>query len=205
MSPTLEYPARGAVRGGRSLRSPVARCLWLGAAALVLHGCASTGTVVEDAARHPAPIYQGPETPTMYADAPRSVTGAFARPVTVVRAAVRQALADYSIPVTVDNAATGQIGNVDFFRSRQFMGRPMTELVSCGAGITGPNAATYRIFMSILVTTKADASGGTALAVLFQATARDVVNGTSNDRLVCGGTGRIEQLLLERIRALTPP
>ncbi len=178
------------------------RVVSLAAALLMSPGCASNGTVVEDAARHPAPIYQGPETPTMYADAPRSVTGTIARPVSVVRAAVRQALTDYSIPVTVDNAANGQIGNPDFYRTRQFMGRPMTELVSCGGGITGPNAATYRIFMSIIVTTKADAAGATAVAVLFQATARDVVNGTSNDRLVCGGSGRVEQLLMERIRTL---
>lgn len=205
MSPIREFGLRGAVRCALSLRPCVARIVWLGGATLVLHGCASTGTVVEDIARHPAPIYQGPETPTMYAEAPRSVTGTIARPVPVVRAAVRQALADYSIPVTVDNAASGQIGNADFFRSRQFMGRPMTELMSCGAGITGPNAATYRIFMSLLVTTKADPSGGTALAVQVQATARDIVNGTTNDRLVCGGTGRIEQLLLERIRTLTSP
>lgn len=189
-----------------STREPrAASYAWWCALLSLLHGCASNGTVVEDAAPNPAPIYQGPETPTMYAEAPRSVTGSVARPVNVVRAAVRQTLVDYSIPVTLDNAATGQIGNADFYRSRQFMGRPMTEIVSCGSGITGPNAATYRIFMSIIVTAKADASGGTALAVLFQSTARDVVNGTSNDRMVCAGTGRVEQLLLERIRALAMP
>lgn len=190
----------GASPAGRAVRA-AGRCGGL----LLMAGCASTGTVVEDAARHPAPIYQGPETPTMYADAPRSVTGVIDRPVPAVRAAVRQAFTDYSIPVTVDNAANGQIGNPDFYRTRQFMGRPMTDLVSCGSGITGPNAATYRIFMSIIVTTKADATGGTALAVLFQATARDVVNGTSNDRLVCAGSGRVEQLLVERVRTLAKP
>jgi len=178
----------------------VARYTGLCCSMLVVYGCASRGTVVEDVARHPAPIYQGPETPTMYAEAPRSVTGVIARPPSAVQTAVRLALADYSIPVTVDTPANGQIGNPDFYRSRQFMGRPMTELVSCGSGITGPNAATYRIFMSIIVTTKPDASGGTALAVLFQSTARDIVSGTTNDRLVCAGTGRVEQLLMERIR-----
>lgn len=163
--------------------------------------CASTGTVVEDSARQPAAIFQGPEAPTMYSDAPRSVTGEFTQAPAVVRAAVRQAFTDYSIPVTAD-VAGGQIGNPDFYRSRQFMGRPMTELVSCGAGITGPNAATYRIYMSLLATTKATPSGGTAVGVLFQSTARDVQQGTSNDRLVCAGSGRIEQLLLERVKVL---
>jgi hypothetical protein len=131
------------------------------------------------------------------------VTGTIAQPITVVRAAVRQAFADYSIPVTLDNAGNGQTGNPDFYRTRQFMGRPMTDLVSCGSGITGPNATSFRIFMSLIVTTKADASGGTALAVLFQSTARDVANGTSNDRLVCASSGRVEQLLMERIRLLS--
>jgi hypothetical protein len=168
---------------------------------LTLVACASTGTVVEDAARQPTAIYQGPDAPTMYSEAPRSVTDVVPRPVGVVRAAVRQALVDYSIPLSVDNAA-GQTGNTNFYRTRQFMGRPMTELVSCGSGITGPNAATYRIFMSLIVTAKADESGGTSIAVLFQATGQDLMNGTSNDRLVCSGTGRVEQLLLDRIKTL---
>ncbi|GAB1343735.1 hypothetical protein [Gemmatimonas sp.] len=170
-------------------------------AAVSMVGCASTGTVIEEAAKHPATIFQGPEAQTMYSDAPVSVTGAIPRPMAAVRTAVRQAFTDFSIPITVDNAA-GQTGNTDFYRTRQFMGRPMTELVSCGSGITGPNAASFRIFMSLLVTTKTDASGNTVVAVLFQATARDVQQGTSNDRLVCRSSGRVEQLLLERITTL---
>lgn len=178
-----------------------AACFVIVGAALSFTACASSGTVIEDAAKQPAAIYQGPEAATMYSDAPRSLTAVVAKPLPLVRAAVRQAFTDYSIPVTVDNA-TGQTGNTDFYRTRQFMGRPMTELVSCGSGITGANAATFRIFMSLLVTTKADPTGGTAVAVLFQSTGRDVQQGTSNDRLVCSSTGRIEELLLERVKAL---
>lgn len=169
---------------------------------VLIAACASSGTTVDDPGRQAAMIYQGSETPTIYSDVPRAVAGTIAKPVAVTRTAVRQAFLDYSIPVTLDTPANGQLGNPNFYRSRDFMGRPMTELVSCGSGITGPNAATYRIFMSLIVTAKADASGGTAVGVLFQATARDMVNGTANDRLVCASTGRIEQLLLERIRVL---
>lgn len=165
-------------------------------------GCASTsGALIDDSAARPATIYQGPEVPIMYGDAPRSVTNRIARPLDVVRAAVRQTFVDYSIPVTVDSPA-GPIGNPDFFRVRQFMGRPMTELMSCGSTITGPNAASYRIYLSIQVTTRADTSGGTTVGVLVQATARDLQQGTSTDRLPCGSTGRIEQLLLERVALL---
>lgn len=185
----------------------VPRRFWYGVSLMVplvvgVVGCASSGASVEDAARNPRPIFQGAETGTMYAEAARSVTGNIAKPVADVRAAARQALTDYSIPITVDNPAAGQIGNADFYRARQFMGRPMTELFSCGSGITGPNAATYRIFMSVIVSTQADPKGGTAVAVLVQATGRDLVNGTANDRVLCDGTGRIEAMLIERIRTL---
>lgn len=164
-------------------------------------GCTTAGTVIDDGAVRPATIFQGPEVATMYGDVPRSVTERIPRPVAAVRAAVRQTLADYSIPVTLDSPA-GPIGNPDFSRVRQFMGRPMTELMSCGSTITGPNAASYRIYLSLQVTTKADADGGTTVGVLLQATARDLQQGTSSDRLPCGSTGRIEQLLLERTALL---
>lgn len=188
-----------------SARRALGRLVMGGGARLLLAGaltaCASGGTVIEDAARQPTTIFQGPEAPTMYSDAPRAVTGEIPRSLAVVRAAVRQTFVDYSIPVTTD-VAGGPFGNQDFYRSRQFMGRPMTELVSCGSGITGPNAASYRIFMSLVVTTKATPDGGTAVGVTFQATARDLQQGTSNDRLPCASSGRIEQLLLERITLL---
>lgn len=167
-----------------------------------LAACASTGTAPTPAQERPATIFSGPEAPTMYSDAPRAVTRSLAVPVAAARTAVQQAFTDYSIPVTFSNPGTGQIGNADFYRSGRFMGRPMVELVSCGSGITGPNAATYRIFMSMLATVKADANGGSVVGMTFTAAARDVAGGTSGDRLPCGSSGRVEQLFLDRVTTL---
>jgi hypothetical protein len=142
-------------------------------------GCASSGSTVNAAPEQPATIFSGREAQTMYSDAPRAISRTLAIPVAAARTAVQQAFTDYSIPVTFSNPGTGQIGNADFYRSGRFMGRPMVELVSCGSGITGPNAATYRIFMSMVATVKANAQGGAEVSMTFTASARDVAGGAS--------------------------
>jgi hypothetical protein len=75
----------------------------------------------------------------------------------------------------------------------------MTDIVSCGVGITGPNAASFRIYMSVVTTVIADGKGGTTVSTTFTATARDLTSGTSSDRLPCGSTGVFEGLFLERV------
>lgn len=167
-----------------------------------LAGCASTAASATNAQARQATIFSDPNVPTIYADAPRRTTRSLAIPVAAARTAVQQAFADFSIPLTMSNPAAGQLGNGDFYRTGKFLGRPMVELVSCGGGITGPNAATYRIFMSLIVTLKDDAKGGTLVALTFTSTARDVSGGATADRLPCGSTGRAEALFLDRVAAL---
>ena len=77
--------------------------------------------------------------------------------------------------------------------------KSMAELLSCGTGVTGPNAASYRIYMSLVTTVEADAKGGSTARVQFSATAQNIASGTSNDRVTCGSTGVLEQLLLTKI------
>lgn len=173
---------------------------------LTLGGCASSGgtsapksSTATSTAATPATIFQGTDRVTMYGDAPRAAERAFAADPTKVWAAVKQTFADYSIPVTVDKPDARQIGNPDFFRTRQFMGRNMTELVSCGSSMTGPNAATFRIFMSLMVSVASDGAGKSKAGVTFVASARDMSGGHSADRLPCGSTGIVDQLFLDQV------
>lgn len=145
-------------------------------------------------------IYQGAEIPTIYSDAPQAATRTFDQPPEKVWEAIKRAHFEYSVPLTVDNPPAHQLGNPDFYRTRQFAGRPMTELLSCGSGITGPNAASYRIYMSLLTTVTANGKGGSIVATTFTATARDISGGASGDRLPCGSSGIFEGLFLERVR-----
>ena len=129
------------------------------------------------------------------------VTDAFAPHLGELLAALRATFAEYGIPVTVDLPARGQVGNPDFYRARQFLGKSMVELVSCGSTMTGPNAATYRIYMSLVATVRAQPAGGSTVGLLFTASARDIAGGTSVDRLPCGSTGLLENRFLDRVVA----
>jgi hypothetical protein len=83
---------------------------------------------------------------------------------------------------------------------RQLAGRPMTEFVDCGSGMTGPKAATYKIYMSLLTMVIPDGKGGTTVQTTFVPTGQDMT-GNSSDRLPCATTGRLEQSFLDRVKA----
>jgi hypothetical protein len=113
---------------------------------------------------------------------------------------VKKVYGDLEIPVTIENPASHQIGNASFVKSRQMGGQRMTEFVNCGSGITGPNAATYRITMSLMTDVNANGSGGTKLQTTFISKGQDVTGGSS-DMIPCGSTGRLELTLIQRVKA----
>ncbi len=146
-------------------------------------------------------LFTGPNIPTLYKEAAVASTTRFAKSPELVAAAVRLAYANIGVQVTVDDAIGKRIGNADFYRTRNFAGKPMAQLVACGSSMTGPNASSFRIYISLLTTIDADGKGGSTVGVLFESTARDVVGGASNDRVSCGTTGALEQLMFARIQS----
>ena len=175
------------------------RCFTI-VALLGLGACASAGTPGEEPAAHQATIFSSPQSPTILAEAPRAATANIARPPAAVWLAVKKVYADLEVPLTVENTSAHQMGNADFYKSRQFGGQPMAQLVDCGAGMTGPKAASYRIFMSLLTSVVTDGKGGTNVQTTFVASGQDVTGGSS-DRIVCGTTGRLELMFLDRVKA----
>ncbi|MBL0172083.1 MAG: hypothetical protein IPP90_15430 [Gemmatimonadaceae bacterium] len=172
--------------------------VWLaGCARAVPTSSAVPPTAPSDAPR-PTPLFTSPDIPTLYKDAAVASTMRFKKSPALMAAAVRLAYANIGVPVTVDEPGGKRIGNADFYRSRNFAGKAMTELVSCGSSMTGPNASSFRIYMKLLTSIEADGQGGSIVGVLFESTARDVVGGASNDRMSCGTTGVLEQLLFAK-------
>jgi hypothetical protein len=151
--------------------------------------------------KRPTALFTGPNLATVYKEAPTATTQSVAMSPAKVAAAVRLAYANLGVPITVDDVTGKRIGNADFYRSRTFAGKAMTTLVSCGTSMTGPNAASFRIYMSLLTTIEPDSHGGSTVGVLFESTARDVVGGASNDRISCGTSGALEQLLFAKFRS----
>jgi len=162
-----------------------------------LSACATPGTTTDSSTPKQAIIFQG-EKGTIYAERPRASSMTFAAPAATVWLATKKVYADLDVPLTVENLTTHQIGNQNFFKARQFAGESMTQLVDCGSGMTGPKAASYRIYMSLLTQVDADAKGGTTVQTTFVPMGQDM-SGGSSDRIPCGTTGRLEAIVLDRI------
>jgi hypothetical protein len=125
-----------------------------------------------------------------------------AAPPATVWIAAKKVYADLDVPLTVENPSAHQMGNQNFYKTRQFAGEPMAQLVDCGSGMTGPKAATYRIYISLLTEIITDGKGGTTIQTTFIPMGQDI-SGGSTDRIPCGSTGRLEQLFLARVKAAT--
>jgi hypothetical protein len=167
---------------------------------VALAGCASAGNVPDETTPRQAAIFQSPETGVLMADRPRAATAEIAATPEAVWYAVKRAYLDFDVPVTVDNPTAHQIGNSNFFKMHSFGGHPMAELVDCGNGMTGPKAATYRIYISLLTLVTPDGKGGTTLLTTFVPMGQDI-SGNSSDRIPCGTTGRLEQYFIQKVKA----
>jgi hypothetical protein len=167
---------------------------------LLACGCASAGTQSSETTPRQPTILVDPQVGTIMGDQPRAETAMIAAPPATVWNAAKKVYASLGIPVTVDNPAAHQLGNANFFASRQFAGQPMTKFVDCGNGMTGQKAATYRIYMSLLTTVESDGGSGTRVLTTFVPMGQDVTEG-STDRISCGSKGALEQMVLQEIAA----
>ncbi|HEY4130819.1 MAG TPA: hypothetical protein VGM50_09390 [Gemmatimonadaceae bacterium] len=162
--------------------------------------CASGGATQSAVTRTPVAIYESPETGTLFANrAPAAAVSIDAAQPTVWLA-VKKVYADLEIPVTVQNPASHQIGNDNIVKSRQMAGKPMTAWIDCGSGLTGEKALEYRIYASMLTDVVSDGKGGTTVRTTLVPYARDMASGTA-DRIVCTTTGRLEQEIVDRVKA----
>src|SRR5262245_16529948 len=161
---------------------------------IALAGCASGGNAPpeESPSRQPA-IFTSSETGTLYGERPRASTIAIAAAPGAVWLAGKKAYLDLDIPVGVENPAARQLGNANFYKIRQIGGRSMTDFVDCGNGMTGPKAATYKIYISLLTMVVPDGKGGTNVQTTFVPSGQDMT-GSSSDKIPCGTTGRFEQM-----------
>jgi hypothetical protein len=168
---------------------------------ILLSACASGGNSTDTITAKPQTIYAGDQsTARLEGDKPRASAMNIAAPVAVVWAAAKQAYASVGIPVAFENQPGHQLGNQNFYQSRQLGGEPMTSMVDCGNGMTGAKAASYRIYMSLFTDIKPDDKGGTLVQMTFTALGQDM-SGVSSDRIPCGTTGHLEQILLDRTKA----
>jgi hypothetical protein len=166
-----------------------------------LAGCASGGTPESSATLMAQPaIYQSSETGTIRGERPVATSLTIAASPQIVWLAAKSVYGDLQIPITLESPPSGQLGNTNFWKTRQIAGESMVSLVNCGSDMTGPKAATYRIYMSLITDVRPDGKGGTTAHTTLSASGQDM-SGTSSDRIPCGSTGKFEQMVLDRIKA----
>src|SRR5689334_16775969 len=167
---------------------------------LLLGGCASAGTPGEDVTQRQPVIYSGDKTTaTIVGEKPRASVMSLTATPAAVWMAVKQTYASIEVPLSIENPSAHQLGNSNFYKARNFAGEPMTQFVDCGSGMTGPKAASYRIYMSLLTEVTSDGNGGTVVQTTFVPMGQDVSQGSA-DRIPCATTGRLEHLVLDRIK-----
>lgn len=168
---------------------------------ILLAGCATGGASVEgsDSAPQRQAIFQS-EQGTLLTEPARAEATEIAAPPAAVWAAVKKVYQDLDIPVAVDNLPGHQLGNTNFNKTRQLGGERMPALVNCGQGMTGPNAASFRINMSLLTDVNPNGKGGTKLQTTLIARGQDVTGGSA-DQIPCATTGRLELMLLNKVKA----
>ena len=172
---------------------------------MLVGGCASSGNTGESYAPKPPVIYAGDQsTARLEGEKPRAAVASITAAPAAVWAAAKQVYVSLEIPIGIENPAAHVLGNQNFYKSRTMGGQPMTQFVDCGSGMTGAKAASYRIYMSLITEVSGDGKGGTDVRTTFTALGQDVTEG-STDRIPCGTTGRLEQLVLDRIKAAVAP
>ncbi len=166
---------------------------------LALCGCASAQSTPDDVSARSMAIVTTPETGMMVSESSHPTQAMIAAPPAAVWLAAKKVYTDMEIPVAVENPSMHQMGNANFYKTRQFAGIPMAQLVDCGSGMEGPKASSYRIYMSLLTTIASDGKGGTDVRTTFVAAGQDM-SGSSSDRIPCGTSGKLEATFLTRLK-----
>lgn len=123
-------------------------------------------------------------------------------PLARVYSALLGVYAELKIPAEVKDSAGGQVGSQMFYRQNTLGGRQISSYLSCGDGITGPNADYYRVYMNIWSTLVPKSDHAVVLRTAYLAGAVNVSEG-SRQPMPCESTGRLEvriqQMLLKKL------
>ena len=115
-------------------------------------------------------------------------------------AAVRHVLEELDVPVTTADSVNGVFYTSPFITSRRILGKRMSWALSCGQGITGPNADSYTIQMAYAIFLEPTVDQQTRIGIAL-ASGATTTEGTSTGPVRCGSTGAFEREIAMLVRA----
>ena len=120
-------------------------------------------------------------------------------PAGKVWAAAEKVFYDLKIPTDTRDSVKGVIGVVKYTRSGMMDGKAMSQVLSCGISITGPNADNFRINMVLMAIITVTSPTTSKLGVAYVGSGLDM-RGSSTNPVMCNTTGRLEIDFAERLK-----
>jgi hypothetical protein len=99
---------------------------------------------------------------------------------------------EFKIELKLRDSVSGVVGNLELVRLRRLEKYPLSRYVSCGSGMTGPNADNYRVFLAVAAFVDSLEPNKTVLGVALAAAAQDLQGGNSKYPVACSSTGALE-------------
>ena len=114
--------------------------------------------------------------------------------------AARQVFFELQIPMPMADSARGYLINGRFIKLRSLAGSPLSTYLNCGAGMTGPNADSFRVTMAIAALIDSTGPSTSRLRLNLLAGAEST-EGVSKSAIACASSGLLENRVLRTIRA----
>jgi hypothetical protein len=122
-------------------------------------------------------------------------------PPSRVYSVVLAAFKELKIPADVQDSAGGRVESKVFHRRGDLAGKQISTWLSCGEGITGPYADTYRVYLTAMTTVEPKGEDSSTIRTILLAGAVNVADG-ARQPMACESTGRLEirlhRLVLQR-------
>ena len=98
---------------------------------------------------------------------------------------------ELKIELKIRDSTAGVVGNLELVKMRKLGRTPLSRIVSCGQGMTGANADSYRVYLALIAFVDTVPDKGTRLSVALAASAQDL-QGSAKPPVKCGSTGLLE-------------
>lgn len=118
----------------------------------------------------------------------------------VTYAAVLRTYEELKLPKEISDSAKGRVETGVFHRRGDIGGKQISTYLSCGDGITGPYADTYRVYMIVMTTVEPRGPDRSAIRSVLLGGAVNVSEG-ARQPMACESTGRWEIRLHKEVLA----
>ena len=98
---------------------------------------------------------------------------------------------ELKIDLKVRDSTAGVVGNMELVKMRSLGRTALSRYVSCGQGMTGPNADSYRVYLALIAFVDTVPDKGVRLSVALAGAAQDL-QGSSKPPVKCSSTGALE-------------